>query len=68
MEENVKPETKTKPCGCTALLGALVIVFAWWQVSWGAIALTVLGAVIMLKELAGKCCCHGSTCKPGNTP
>ena len=63
MEETTKQEIKTKRCCCTALIGALVIVFAWWKVSWGAIALTVLGVIIILKELTGKCCCS-SACKP----
>ncbi len=62
MEE--QKQNKPKPCYCTAVLGALVIVFAWWQVSWGAIALTVLGAVIIVKTFIGSCCCadHGSVC------
>ncbi|OQA57338.1 MAG: hypothetical protein BWY42_00573 [Candidatus Omnitrophica bacterium ADurb.Bin277] len=51
-------EKKSGSCGCGALIGALVIVFAWWQVSWGTIALTVLGGVIILKELSGICCCR----------
>ncbi len=45
-------------CCCGCLLGVLVIVFAWWQVSWGPIALTVLGAVIAVKGLSGFCCCE----------
>jgi hypothetical protein len=56
-------ENKQKPCRCGALLGALVIVFAWWKVSWAAIALTVLGALLILKELIG-CCCASKVCKP----
>jgi hypothetical protein len=65
MEETAKQEKKEKSCCCcTALVGVLVIVFAWWQVRWGTIALTVLGAMIILKELVGKCCCRSSGCKP----
>jgi Na+-transporting NADH:ubiquinone oxidoreductase subunit NqrB len=30
------------------ILGALVIVFAWWDVSWAAIALTIIGALIIV--------------------
>lgn len=45
------------PCFCTIIVGALVIVFAWWQVSWGQIALTVLGALVVLKGLINRCCC-----------
>ncbi|MBI4711097.1 MAG: hypothetical protein HY767_01335 [Candidatus Omnitrophica bacterium] len=63
MENETKPEVKTKPCCCSAFLGVLVIVFAWWQVSWGAIALTVLGVMIILKEVISRCCCS-SVCKP----
>jgi len=59
MEENKKP-----CCYCTFLLGALVILFAWWKVTWGSIALTVLGVVIILKELVNMCCCQSKECKP----
>lgn len=57
-------DNKKRPCFCMAILGALVIVFAWWQVSWGAIALTVLGALIIIKDLIGQCCCSDKTCPP----
>ena len=63
MEETAKQEVKSKPCCCTALVGVLVIVFAWWPVSWGAIALTVLGVVIIAKEWIRRCCCS-ALCKP----
>ena len=45
-------------CCCGFLLGILVIVFAWWNVSWAPIALTILGAVIAVKATAGICCCE----------
>ena len=45
-------------CCCGFLLGVLVIVFAWWEVSWGAYILTVLGVVIAVKSLGGFCCCE----------
>lgn len=45
-------------CCCGCILGILVIVFAWWQVSWAAYALTVLGVVIAIKSLCGICCCE----------
>ena len=61
MEE--QKEEKKKCCCCSATLGVLVIVFAWWKVSWAAIALTVLGALIIAKELL-KSCCRGKVCKP----
>ena len=63
MEDTSKQETKTKPCCCMALVGILVILFAWWKVSWGAIALTILGVVIILKEWIYRCCCS-TMCKP----
>ncbi|HNX69210.1 MAG TPA: hypothetical protein PLL75_02435 [Candidatus Omnitrophota bacterium] len=58
-------EAKPKPCCCTVLVGALVIVFAWWQSSWSAIALTALGVVIIFKTLMPGCCCRGDACKTG---
>jgi len=63
MEETTKQETKTKPCHCPVLIGALVIVFAWWPVSWGQVALTVLGVIIIAKDLIGRCGCS-LLCKP----
>jgi hypothetical protein len=39
------------------VLAVLVIVFAWLPVSWANIALTVLGAGLAIKALAGTCCC-----------
>jgi len=44
------------------VLAVLVIVFAWWQVSWANIALTVLGGLLALMALCGACCCT-SVCK-----
>jgi len=56
-----------KPCWCRFVLAILVIVFAWWHVSWGNIALTVLGALLAILALSGKCCC-AAKCeeKPGD--
>jgi hypothetical protein len=48
---------KGTTCWCGTLLGVLVIVFAWWHVAWAPIALTIAGAVIVLKEATGLCCC-----------
>ena len=44
-------------CWCGVVLAVLVIVFAWVDVSWARIVLTVLGALLVIKALAGKCCC-----------
>lgn len=46
-----------KLCFCRAILAILVIVFAWVHVSWGQIALTVIGALLFLLALSGACCC-----------
>ena len=54
---------KSSPCYCTAVLGVLVIVFAWWQVSWAPIALTILGAAVIIKTFVNSCCCQDDTCK-----
>ena len=62
MEE--QKENKEKCCCCSATLGVLVIVFAWWKVSWAAIALTILGVLIIAKEIAKRCCCKDKVCKP----
>jgi hypothetical protein len=56
-------ESKAKTCWCSVLLGPLVIVFAWWKVSWAALALTVLGVLILAKALVNCCCCKGKSCK-----
>lgn len=46
-------------CFCRLILSLLVIVFAWWTVSWAAIALTIIGAILALMALTGnKCCCQ----------
>ena len=45
------------PCWCRFVLAVLVIVFAWWQVSWGQYALTVLGGLLAVLALVGSCCC-----------
>ena len=53
-------------CWCRFVLAILVIVFAWWQVSWANIALTVLGALLAVLALTGACCCT-SMCKSGTS-
>ena len=44
-------------CWCGVLLAILVIVFAWVDASWARIVLTILGALLAIKALLGKCCC-----------
>ncbi len=44
-------------CWCGIVLAILVIVFAWVDASWARIALTILGALLAIKALVGKCCC-----------
>ena len=44
-------------CWCKVLLSILVIVFAWVNVSWAPIALTVVGALLVILSLKGTCCC-----------
>ena len=44
-------------CYCRIILAALVIVFAWWQPSWGSIALTVIGALLVILGFKGDFCC-----------
>ena len=47
-----------KSCYCRLILALLVIVFAWWNVSWAAIALTVIGALLAIMALKyDNCCC-----------
>ena len=62
-EQKVPIEEKKKCCCCSATLGLLVIVLAWVKVSWAPVALTVLGVLIILKEIFKNCCCKGNTCK-----
>ena len=45
-------------CWCGVVLAILVIVFAWVDASWARIVLTVLGALLAIKALVGKCCCE----------
>lgn len=46
-------------CFCRTILALLVIVFAWWNVTWAPIALTVIGAILALIAITGnKCCCQ----------
>ena len=58
---------KWAPCWCCMLLGVLVIVFAWIDVSWGAIALTVLGAAVVVRGLINNCCCSTAAKKEGGS-
>jgi len=44
-------------CWCRVALAILVIVFAWVNVSWANIALTVIGVLLAILAFTGKCCC-----------
>ncbi len=55
--------TKCVPCICTTILGALVVVFAWWSVRWGAVILTVIGVLLILRGLVNQCCCATGACE-----
>ena len=48
-----------KLCFCRTILAILVIVFAWWNPDWAKIALTVIGALLVILSLTGVCCCRG---------
>ena len=50
-------EKKFAPCCCTIILGIGVLVFTWWSVGWATTALTVIGILVILKGIIGKCCC-----------
>ena len=58
---------KWRPCICTILLGILVIVFTWINVTWAATALTVVGVLTILKGIVGKCCCTSKGEGEGNS-
>lgn len=50
-----------KACYCRLILALLVIVFAWWNVTWAPIALTVIGAILAIMALKyDTCCCRKS--------
>jgi len=46
-----------KSCYCRLILALLVIVFAWWNVSWAPITLTVIGAILAIMALKYDTCC-----------
>lgn len=49
-----------KPCWCRFFLAVLVVVFAIVKISFAKIALIVLGVILALMALWGKCCCNTS--------
>ena len=56
-------------CFCRIILAALVIVFAWVNVSWANIALTVIGALLVILALKNDfCCCMAKKEKESTTP
>lgn len=50
-------------CFCRVILAVLVIVFAWWHPSWANIALTVIGALLVLLGLNRNFCCMAKKAK-----
>ena len=42
---------------CTIIMGILVIILAWWKVGWGAIVLTVIGALLIIHGFMNRCRC-----------
>jgi hypothetical protein len=46
-----------KSCYCRLILALLVVVFAWWNVSWAPIAITVIGAILAVMALKNNTCC-----------
>ncbi|NQT25006.1 hypothetical protein HQ585_06615 [candidate division KSB1 bacterium] len=46
-----------KTCYCRTFLAVLVIVFAWLNVPWANIALTVIGGLLVILGIIGTCCC-----------
>jgi len=50
-------EVLMKQCWCRFVLAVLVIVLAWWCPPWSKWALTVVGAILAILALTGKCCC-----------
>ena len=44
-------------CWCGVVLAILVIVFACVDASWARTVLIILGVLLTIKALIGKCCC-----------
>jgi len=44
-------------CWCRFVLAIIVVVLAWWDPSWAKWALTVVGVLLAILALTGKCCC-----------
>ena len=55
-------------CWCGVVLAILVIVFAWVDASWARIVLTILGALLVIKAVVGKCCCEEMMAKCSKEP
>lgn len=45
-------------CFCRFILPALVILFAWLNVSWASIALTIVGVLLLAFSFTDQCCCR----------
>lgn len=52
----IKKEVAMKLCFCRLILAILVIVFAWWTVSWAPVVLTIIGILLAILTLTGFCC------------
>jgi hypothetical protein len=44
-------------CWCRFVLAVLVVVLAWWNPDWAKWALTIIGVLLAILALTGKCCC-----------
>ncbi len=55
-------------CCCRVILAALVIVFAWVNVSWANIALTIIGALLVILALKKDFCCMAKKEKESTPP
>lgn len=44
-------------CFCRFILAVLVILFAWLNVSWAPIALTIIGVLLVILALKRDFCC-----------
>jgi hypothetical protein len=55
-------------CVCRFVLALLVIIFAWWHVSWAPVALTIVGALLAILALKIDFCCLAKKPAKKETP